>query len=303
MNLRSAVVLAFFGSVAACSVSLADATSGDASPAPETLDASGGGASEAATTSSVNKWGSALCGVQFGCDPDEAAQCSPLAADFKGDAGAGTPSLVDAGSPAPNGDASVPYDAGNANPADGIYACRVARRASANGTIGAQCVAAGAGKDGDACRASADCGPGFECVGSPGQCRRYCCATPCGNERVCDKQIVTGNEGLTVPVCMPIHPCKLLGKSCPNGETCGIADQIDGRTSCLAAGAAQAGESCEQENCAGDHTCLGEVGARLCYKLCSKSHSDCPSGSKCKGTTPLFQDPDLGVCLTDIPSR
>ncbi|MFO0674729.1 MAG: hypothetical protein U0235_34790 [Polyangiaceae bacterium] len=289
MNLRSAVVLAFFGSVAACSVSLADATSGDASPAPETLDASGGGASEAATTSSVNKWGSALCGVQFGCDPDEAAQCSPLAADFKGDAGAGTPSLVDAGSPAPNGDASVPYDAGNANPADGIYACRVARRASANGTIGAQCVAAGAGRDGDACRASADCGPGFECVGSPGQCRRYCCATPCGNERVCDKQIVTGNEGLTVPVCMPIHPCKLLGKSCPTVMLMrGISRRSDRRAHELRRSRRHRPASRASKNCADDHPASAKLERAPLLQLCSKSHSDCPSENKVTGTTPLF---------------
>ena len=55
MNLRSAVVLAFFGSIAACSVSLANATNGDASPAPETLNANGDNASETATTSSMNK--------------------------------------------------------------------------------------------------------------------------------------------------------------------------------------------------------------------------------------------------------
>lgn len=302
MNLRSAAFLAVLASLAACSVSMADSGRSDPPLPTEGFDASAGAASESATTSGLNQWGSALCGARFGCEPDETSGCSPdagLAADYKGDAASPTPSLVDAGA-APPSDASVPYDGGAGSPKnDGPYACRVTRRSSAGGAVAAQCVTAGTGKDGEACRASSDCGPGFECVGSPGQCRRYCCSSACGAERVCDKQLVVGNESLTVPVCMPIHPCKLLSP-CPNNETCGIADQIDGRTSCLAVGAAQAGESCEQQNCAGDLTCLGEVGARLCYKLCSKSHPSCPEGSRCKGTLPLFQDPDQGVCLKDL---
>ncbi len=232
--------------------------------------------------------GSELCGANlYTCMPDNLTGCVP-------DAGAPT----DAGA-APLDGGSTPSDASADTDAGIVAACRVTQHA---GDAGATCTTAGGGQDGAECRTPADCAAGFECVGDPGQCRRYCClgSSSCAADRVCDKQMVTG-EQLWVPVCIPIHACKLLDeKGCPAKETCGIVDQVDGKTSCVAVGTAGAGESCELTNCAANHTCLGSPNERTCFKLCTKSGNDCPANHECKGQTPLFQNPDHGICLPKI---
>jgi hypothetical protein len=161
------------------------------------------------------------------------------------------------------------------------------------------CTAAGTGTDGTECRASTDCANGYECVGSPGQCRHYCCA---GNA-VCDvtylpsfcnpEPVVSG--GFSVPVCIPISGCSLFGQ-CPAGQTCGVVTD-DGTTSCVPIGPQGIGQECDTADCAAGLTCIGTVGSRVCYELCHvASTSECPAGTTCTGSAQLFQDPQFGIC-------
>jgi hypothetical protein len=161
------------------------------------------------------------------------------------------------------------------------------------------CTAAGAGTDGTECRASTDCANGYECVGSPGQCRHYCCA---GNA-VCDvtylpsfcnpEPVVSG--GFSVPVCIPISGCSLFGQ-CPAGQTCAVVTD-DGTTSCVPIGPQGVGQECDTADCAAGLTCIGTVGSRVCYELCHvASTSECPAGTTCTGSAQLFQDPQFGIC-------
>ena len=292
--------------VIACNSGFADSADVAAAGSPS-FDAAAAYAADAGVANSRrNVVGSELCNIdlQGTCQPDDLTACEEatgLAGDSGGDGGPVT--LADAGVT----DAAFANDAGPQPPADagaGLLACRVVRRGT---TVGPQCTASGAGKDGDACRASLDCGVGFECVGNPGQCRRYCClgSKSCGEGRVCDKQTLFGDESVTVPVCAPVHPCQLLApKACPDNQTCAIADQRNGQTSCLTIGSAQVGESCETINCGAGLTCLGQEGTRSCFKLCTKSkYGDCPSETKCKGSAPLFTNLDQGVCIKDISSH
>jgi hypothetical protein len=192
------------------------------------------------------------------------------------DAGAATPAPTDAGTPVP--------------------ACHV----SPPGADSYQwCAMAGAGKDGDECTASTDCASGYECVGSPGQCRHYCCG---GNAvcsvtyapSFCNPELVAGGA-YRVPVCMPISGCTLFG-TCPSGQTCGVVKD-DGTTSCVPIGPQGVGAPCDSDDCAAGLTCLGMVGARVCYQLCHVSGaSECPSGTTCTGSAQLFGDPQFGIC-------
>jgi hypothetical protein len=159
------------------------------------------------------------------------------------------------------------------------------------------CALAGTGRDGDSCQSGADCAPAFECVGTLGQCRHYCCGgdTSC-TSGFCDIQS-TRDTNVAVPVCAPVSPCKLLTwNACATGQTCAIVKD-DGTTSCVAVGTAKAGDACDWVHCGAGLTCLGKSGARLCYTLCHLNEpGDCPGAMKCKGSAELFSDPDYGIC-------
>ena len=159
------------------------------------------------------------------------------------------------------------------------------------------CTASGSGQNGAACTASSDCASGFECVGYPGTCRKYCCDTDCKDQTFCDIQTETADSRIKVPVCEPVKSCTLLGASnqCSVDETCTVVDE-NGTTSCLATGPALVGQSCDTVHCAADLVCLGDLNARKCYQLCSTSAADCPSGLTCMSSAPLFRDANVGVC-------
>jgi hypothetical protein len=183
-------------------------------------------------------------------------------------------------------------------------ACHV--RYDATGDAGAApvCLSAGKGEDGAECIRSTDCAAGFECVGSPAQCRHYCCdgdsVCPTGGKHFCDIQVPAEQGALKVPVCMPVRQCVLLGEGCTQGETCSVVDD-KGTTSCIGVGPAKAGESCETAHCSEGLTCLGQPGMRRCYTLCRKNASmACAIGERCKGSAPLFQDPNIGICSKDV---
>ena len=247
---------------------------GDFGSPTEEFVSDAGGSPGAARGSNGNPLCSQIVGSE--CVPDTATGCGPRG---QGDAGF---EAVDV-----DGDAPQPNHG---------MACHVV---PVDGGAAPLCSAAGQGEDGAECIQSADCAVGFECVGSPGQCRRYCCngQDSCGGDgrQFCDIQ-ARAEQGNKVPVCMPVRSCALLGSGCPQGQTCAIVLE-DGTTSCVGIGSAQAGESCEEEHCAENLTCLGQRERRRCYKLCEKTASmACSNDERCKGAAPLFQDPGVGIC-------
>ena len=179
-----------------------------------------------------------------------------------------------------------------------LLGCHVESSASGADTHAA-CLPVGPGTDGSPCVAPTDCGPGFECIGT-GTCRRYCCQgeAVCQANAFCDIQSVAVPAQTKVPVCMPIDKCNLLdARSCPPMQTCAVV-QEDGGSSCVATGAAKAGDGCDEDHCGVDLVCLGVPGQRRCYQLCHPATPEeaCSPMQTCKGGLPLFPDPSIGIC-------
>jgi hypothetical protein len=218
------------------------------------------------------------------CKPDDTAPPPSNTCSAGDDAGAGTPPTIDGGDAGPS-----------------PIACHVTLDSASTDTAPA-CTSSGTGGNGAQCLGSLDCAAGFECVGSPGVCRRYCCTLPgtCDANSFCDVQAETSAGSVKVPICEPVQPCQLMGTdpTCGAGETCGIVNQDDGTTSCLSAGPADVGEDCDDTHCKENLVCLGDVGAKKCFALCSKLHPNCASGETCTGAAPLFQGDNskIGVC-------
>ncbi len=197
-------------------------------------------------------------------------------------------------------------DGGHGDDGDAEVAssCRVATTittSSGAAAIASACLPGGAGTDGNACAGGDDCSAGYECVGTPGVCRRYCCSGTCTDEKTfCDVQPTSGSSGtdaMSVPVCMPVSPCKLLASSCPSGNTCSVVAD-DGTTSCVAVGLASEGSACDTAHCMANEICVGKSGARVCEKLCRVNGYDCSGSKVCTGNATLFADPSIGVCTT-----
>jgi hypothetical protein len=234
--------------------------------------------------------GNRLCMPGGACDPDTATPASLCGV-------------------APDGGV---YDPSYADAYAGL-ACRVLPAQSvATDGIGSNvaCSVAGTGMDGAACSSPSDCAARFECVGTPGVCRHYCCDgnTACTDKQFCDIQQLALATTTRVPVCMPIMHmgCALLdgdGGGCPAGETCTIVRE-DGATGCVEIGSKKPGEDCDTDHCIAGDVCLGSAsaapntpGARTCYALCSMTGaSSCGASTTCQGGLPLFQDPSVGVC-------
>jgi hypothetical protein len=246
-----------------------------------------------------------------GGEPDAKApafQGSPLcAAQPPSDCYPDDPSTAKACDLAPDGG---PYNATSGYD-NAKLACRV--QASPNSAAGVQpvCAPAGTAGDGSWCKSSEECAPTYDCVGA-GTCQRYCCSgnSECLTAEFCDIQTTVATSSIEVPVCMPIHPaggCTLLDPtSCCSGtaacaQTCAVVRE-DGATSCVAVGAAKAGESCDYDHCAAGLVCLGTPGQRLCFQLChvgaTSSSNECSASPQqsCKGGLPLFPDPTIGIC-------
>ena len=161
---------------------------------------------------------------------------------------------------------------------------------------GPACASAGSVPEGNACKVSVDCAPGTDCIAA-GQCRSYCCDGQCASDKAfCDVQAKNDTRGVVIPVCVPIRSCKLLESpgACLVNETCAVVSAA-GATSCVEVGKAKKNELCEQEHCSAGGLCLGVLGSRKCYQLCSKAKA-CPSGEECRSSKPLFLDPAVGVC-------
>ncbi len=187
-------------------------------------------------------------------------------------------------------------DGGQSDSGSTDLACHVRASASDGGTtIGPACLLAGKSVDGEGCLRATDCAASYECVGSPGVCRHYCCDGRCTDSHAfCD--IETDVDSLKVPVCALVHACKPLTSDCPSGETCSIVTD-DGTTSCISQGPAKVAESCEETNCGLDLTCLGAFGSRKCFKLCDPTHPCSAKSDKCvSAPATLFKQVGLGVC-------
>jgi len=202
--------------------------------------------------------------------------------------------------------ATPPADAGDAATSEpsGSPGCRV-RNEMNSGVTAPICKKETSSDSGDGatCKNGEDCAPGFDCViGDKGNtCRHYCCAGTCkgytsqnGGTTFCDVQNLT-DAPLTVPVCMPLKRCTLLGTGeCAQAESCAVVTE-SGDTGCVATGDAQVGASCDSDHCTAGLTCLGQPGSRECFKLCKVSSSECGPAQICTTST-VFKDPKYGIC-------
>jgi hypothetical protein len=215
------------------------------------------------------------------------------------------PSTASSCDEAPDGGAFDP----SADYGAAVLACRV--QPSSAGTnddfgTGSRCSVSGAGVAGAPCDSAIDCAAGFDCIGTGGTCRHYCCAgnSQCGSQEFCDIQPLATASTTRIPVCMPIVACSLESalpmpianaQGCGQAETCGIVRE-DGTTGCVEVGDVTANHSCDTGHCQAGLVCLGAINARLCYELCNTTYSQCTAPMTCQGGLPLFQDPTVGVC-------
>lgn len=177
----------------------------------------------------------------------------------------------------------------------GDWACHVAKG-------GPECVTSGAKAEGEACTSGADCAAGFECVGTPARCRRYCCeSSTCtalgklnSKDYFCDAQPLATATATLVPVCQPVMPCNLLGDNCAQGQTCALVDANKGLTSCVSVGTAKVGESCTSQHCAAGLQCIGNPAT--CHQLCDPKNPSCPQGQQCFTGWPALQQQGVGIC-------
>lgn len=287
-TLSAFVALAALAVGAGCSAIQLDSPGPDLPPSPTNTDGGtpdGGNYLLDAGTDGILSPSAAskLCEAHVGkslCSPDlRSSQLAPSCGG--GDAGA---SSGDAGSTA----------------LDGV-ACRVVLNTKTLESAPV-CTTAGVGEDGAACTTGGDCRAGFECVGSPGRCRHYCCdSSLCptldsmGKAYFCDVQTEAESASVKVPVCQVVQPCELLRDKCAVGMTCALVDPNDGVTSCVAVGPAGVDQSCDITHCGANLTCLGPEGSRTCQQLCDSTHL-CPKGLACVSKWQSLKQLGVGVC-------
>jgi hypothetical protein len=238
------------------------------------------------------------------------------------EAGSTLPAMLEQGSPLCNASLSTgcypdkptpaqacPPDGGTADLAavmpDASLACRVVTDSDGY-SAHPSCFAAGQTTVGQACAMSSDCAAGLDCIAqgaTTGVCAPYCCQgnTACGAYDFCDVQSLADMTSTKVPVCIPMIHCDLFSTDCSTGQTCAIV-RVDpltgmGTTSCVDVGTAPEGQSCDREHCAKGLDCLGNPGARQCFKLCHVGGSDCLASQVCAGGLPLFSA-NAGICVS-----
>lgn len=159
--------------------------------------------------------------------------------------------------------------------------------------------------EGDNCTSATDCGPGFECVGSPARCRHYCCDTSTctafskqNNNKAyfCDIQPLALQSQQVVPVCQPVTPCNLQTQDCGQGQTCAIVESSGNLiTSCVAVGPGQVGDPCDAQHCGPNLQCIGAP-MPTCHQLCDPKMPQCPQGTMCFHQWPVLDMQGVGVC-------
>ena len=242
-----------------------------------------------------------LCGgADAACSPDVPDSCdSAPVTDLSGSAG--------------HAGASGESDAGRETSSFSLrMGCRVRLSEDGQRQV-AVCGEAGFGETADPCVSSADCSPGYACVGSTdfAQCRPFCCNDPesCESGTYCAERVLrmdqqAGLSALKVPVCVAPAPCRLdepfpcLGEEscvCKPGTACMVV-RADGTTDCVPPGSGSAGDSCP---CAAGHVC--SLGTNECRKICkinSLSEPQCSEG-ECQSSSNLPEG--YGTCVLDNP--
>ncbi len=305
----AALVLAACGAVTADESSYSGTESGRrGTGGDDTLQNvdSGSRAAAPATDAGYTHTGSPLCGEPSVCFPDD-----PRAVPACGNV---TATVADGGVASSSSGANDqnPEDADVADDA-GLAALPLACRVTAAGAN--SCAhQAGNGGEGAECNLGIECGAGLDCVREHGRrggtCRAYCCEGLCsgvtssGDEgRFCDPALRTDDER-RIPSCLPVRRCQLFGsEECDAGQTCAVVRELDGTTGCVEVGKAQVGEACDAQHCASGLNCLGSVGTRTCFQLCSASGAACPTGQACTWAPPTFREAGLGVCTESAAQR
>jgi len=191
-------------------------------------------------------------------------------------------------------------DAGDA----GSSACRVDEK----GLSEPKCSVAGTKSENESCSSSAECLPGFECVGSPSACRHYCCDSQAcvtygkgnGKQFFCDAQPLASNAKKMVPVCQNVTPCSLENTlagmdTCGGNLQCSIVEVNNQKTtSCVAKGTAKAGEDCSVEHCGSGLVCVGSP--PTCHQLCDPKMPSCGTGETCFSQWPVLYSQNVGIC-------
>ena len=159
--------------------------------------------------------------------------------------------------------------------------------------------------EGDSCTSANDCGSGFECVGSPSRCRRYCCdSLTCtayskynaNKPYFCDIQPLAALSSQMVPVCQPVAPCNLQAQDCGLGQTCAIVESNGTlTTSCVAVGPGKVGDACDAQHCGLNLQCIGAP-MPTCHQLCDPKNPQCPNGTTCFHQWPVLDQQGVGVC-------
>ena len=307
--------------LAACAaVTADDAFIGDEAPPRagagddpvQTIDGDGGNKTTPSAEAGTPRSGSPLCGDSTVCSPDDPRALPICGNELAPLPDGGLVSSSSSGGPehSPEGDDDADAPTEDAGAAARPLACRV----HSDGTNSCD-NQAGNGGEGSACKVGVDCGAGLDCVQEPGAkggtCRAYCCDGLCsgvqsgnaGEGRYCDPAVRLDDQH-RIPACLPIHSCRLLGNDeCDADQTCAVVREIDGSTGCVEIGQAQVGEACDAEHCAAGLNCLGTVGARTCFQLCSDSGAACPTGQTCTWAPPTFREAGLGVCTESAAQR
>ncbi len=173
-----------------------------------------------------------------------------------------------------------------------------------SGDTNGMCGPYGTGREMDSCFTSAQCAPGFGCVGSTGKCRAYCCGEleACPDGTFCvlrapsaDEIPGTVTDPPLIPVCDLADNCMLKTPgACSMGLVCSVV-RADGTTACIEEGDGEAGEACP---CKEDHVC--SYAKNECRKVCDLAGDDCSLGFACQ---PLNgpNNAGLGICVSTGP--
>ncbi|MEM9694962.1 MAG: hypothetical protein AAGA56_20640 [Myxococcota bacterium] len=275
------------GLAAGCGLSSAVTDHSDASPATAFAPPAGTGDDSSGGGSTIEE--------TFG-----AGGAGPLGFDFSALCGDVTECVPGVETGPGSCDASAAEGGGGAtttSPDGSDIACQV-RIDPMSGSVASSCVPVG--ESTEPCIESADCAPGFGCVGTGnGICRPYCCGDleACPADTYCAPQPLAAEDNesavpVEIPVCVPQQPCMLLdGATCPEGTVCSIVRET-GETSCVEAGEGLEGDPCP---CAADHVC--SAGENQCFRICDAARQgSCGEGYTCQSNSGSYPA-GFGVCI------
>jgi len=175
---------------------------------------------------------------------------------------------------------------------------------AARASLAPMCVAAGVGRDGDACDGLRSCGPGLDCTaGEDGVCRRYCCdlntTAGCPRGQFCRVELMDELGASTgAALCDACDDCAVLGADCPEGQGCyPLAASTGMCNACLPKGEHAPEASCRFSNdCAPGSACVELSGERRCAELCKTGEDSCESDRACAAVSDEPFGAGVGLC-------